>query len=568
MAKKCLKHLMLFVFALFLALSIQDASYANSMASMDIYVDLQPDGSGIVSETRKMNLTKDTEIYIVMDNLGGSEVSNFSVSDFGQPLVYEPNWDVEASREEKAGKYGVVETNDGVELCWGIGEYGDHEYTVTYTISGMVRQLEDGQAMNWKLFDGQGNINPEQLSIKIDGPQPFALENTKIWGFGFEGEINLEDGSLVGRSSKALSDSNYVTILMQFTNSPFQPTMSLDKTLAEQEALAKEGSSYNQEEQKSGFFSSILGLIFGSPLTMLVILIAIWSFLRNKGTKMAKLKSDKERRKSNKDKYYREIPYSAGPITDVAYMLEQVERGRIEDYFGAFFLKWMQEGSVDHITEENGIIFKKDESVLKLNRVQIEGGDIETRLWGMMQSAAGEDGKLKEKEFSKWAKKNYSEIDSLKRELSSRSESIMIENGYLESKEVKVLKFFSRTVVSSTEKGEELLDHMVQFENYLKDFSLLAEREAREVALWNDLLIWASLYGIAEEVAKQFEKLYPQYMQESQFTYADFYVMNAFVSSFARGYHSGLSAASRGAGGSTSIGGGGGSFGGGGGGSR
>ena len=123
-------------------------------------------------------------------------------------------------------------------------------------------------------------------------------------------------------------------------------------------------------------------------------------------------------------------------------------------------------------------------------------------------------------------------------------------------------------ILSSTEQGDELSNHLVQFENYLKDFSLVGERSAVEVRLWDELLIWASLYGIAKEVAQQFEKLYPEYVQQSQFTYGDIYAMTLFTNSFASGYHSGQSAASRGAGGGTSIGGGGGSFGGGGGGSR
>lgn len=144
----------------------------------------------------------------------------------------------------------------------------------------------------------------------------------------------------------------------------------------------------------------------------------------------------------------------------------------------------------------------------------------------------------------------------------------MIRKGYLDPKEITVFKLFTSVVLSSTDLGEALSNHLVQFENYLKDFSLVNEREAKEVFLWDELLIWASLYGIAKEVAQQFEKLYPQYIQESQFTYADFYVMTMFTNSFASGYHSGQSAASRGAGGGTSLGGGGGSFGGGGGGSR
>lgn len=556
---------------LLLGCVFQSQAYANSMESLDFHVELQVDGSGVVTETRKMHLTEDTEIYIKMENLGGSEISDFQVSDFGKPLTYEENWDIEAGRAEKSGKYGIVETDQGYELCWGIGEYGDHEYGVTYTISNMVRQLQDGQGMNWRLFDGEGNINPASLTITIDGPEPFTSENTKIWGFGFTGEIYLENGSLVGWSKEPLSDNNYVTILMQFAHEPFQPLLSMEQTLGEQENIAKEGSSYNQNQGDNSlsFGEKAAGIVVGIVGALSAIFSVIGIASRSRAIKRANpLIKGKERRKLNEDQYYREIPYGSGPITDVAYMLELVERGRIEDYFNAYLLKWLKEGNIDHITEEKGLIFKKEQSILQLNRPQIKGRDFESRLWNMMQAAAGEDNKLEEKEFTKWAKKNYEKIRDLKEELSSNSKSFLIREEFLKKKKVPVLKFFTSTVMCSTEQGESLFNHLVQFENYLRDFSLLNERVPKEVLLWDELLIWASLYDIAEEVAQQFEKLYPQFLEESQYTAGDFYMMTMFTNSFAKGYHSGLSSASSGGGGSTSMGGGGGSFGGGGGGSR
>lgn len=569
MMRQWLKYFKKAGMILLLAFIFPGTAFANSMESLDFHVQLQGDGSGIVTETRKMNLTKDTEIYIKMENLGGSQISDFKVSDFGKPLIHKENWDIEASRAEKSGKYGIVETDTGYELCWGIGEYGDHEYKVTYTISNMVRQLQDGQGMNWRFFDGAGNINPTSLTMTIEGPEPFLSENTKIWGFGFNGEIYLENGSLVGWSTEPLSDNNYVTILMQFAHQPFHSPLSLDQTMAEQESRAKEGSSYNQEDTSLSFGEKAAGFTVPTVGVLAAIFAMIGLVLRSRAIKRANpLVKGKERRKLNQDQYYREIPYTDGPMTDVAYMLEQIERGRIEDYFNAFLLKWLKEDNIDHITEEKGIIFKKEQSILQLNRHQMEGDDFESRLWNMMQAAAGADNKLEEKEFTKWAKKNFKKIEDLKDDLSNDSKYLMIDEGYLEQKEAAVLRFFTSSVISGTVQGENLLNHMVQFENYLKDFSLLHERGAKEVFLWDELLIWASLYGIAEEVARQFEELYPQFLEESQFTPGDFYMMTLFTNSFAKGYHSGQSSASSGGGGATSLGGGGGSFGGGGGGSR
>ena len=56
--------------------------------------------------------------------------------------------------------------------------------------------------------------------------------------------------------------------------------------------------------------------------------------------------------------------------------------------------------------------------------------------------------------------------------------------------------------------------HVVEFKNFLNDFTLSKERGAGEVGLWKDYLVFAQLYGIADKVAEQFQKLYPKEFQE------------------------------------------------------
>src|SRR5690606_17015100 len=101
--------------------------------------ELQEDGSGIVTEFRQMNMDDGTELFIVLEEMQDSELLDFSVAGFEEVT----DWDSDDSREEKAGKYGVIETDDGLELVWGIGDYGTNEYEVTYTLSNLVRELED-----------------------------------------------------------------------------------------------------------------------------------------------------------------------------------------------------------------------------------------------------------------------------------------------------------------------------------------------------------------------------------------------------------------------------------------
>lgn len=111
------------------------------------------------------------------------------------------------------------------------------------------------------------------------------------------------------------------------------------------------------------------------------------------------------------------------------------------------------------------------------------------------------------------------------------------------------------------------------FKKYLKEYTLIKDREPIEVKLFENYLIFAQLMGIANKVAKNFKDLYPDIVEQSNF---DSYNNIIFVNTWAsNGLTYALSAKSKaetyssgsvGGGGFSSGGGGGGSFGDGGGG--
>ena len=109
---------------------------------------------------------------------------------------------------------------------------------------------------------------------------------------------------------------------------------------------------------------------------------------------------------------------------------------------------------------------------------------------------------------------------------------------------------------------------------YLLEYTLIKEREAIEVTLFEDYLIYAQLIGIAKQVSKEFKDLYPEMIETSHFnSYDDIlfihYCSQSAISSAVNAERDeqirAASDYSSGGGGFSSGGGGGGSFGGGGG---
>ena len=109
---------------------------------------------------------------------------------------------------------------------------------------------------------------------------------------------------------------------------------------------------------------------------------------------------------------------------------------------------------------------------------------------------------------------------------------------------------------------------------FLKEFTLLDERELKEVKLWKDYMIYATLFGIADKVIKEMKQVNPAYfdMDRVASTMADNMTLPLIYSTLQRSTSSAVAAkAARehrasGGGGHSSWGGGGGGFSGGGGG--
>ena len=85
--------------------------------NLDIHVTLCDNGDAEITEVRQMSIDNEgTECYIVIGNLNGSDISDFSVYDeTGREFVNEGAWDVDRSRMRKAGRCGIVDKQNGYE---------------------------------------------------------------------------------------------------------------------------------------------------------------------------------------------------------------------------------------------------------------------------------------------------------------------------------------------------------------------------------------------------------------------------------------------------------------------
>lgn len=483
-----MKRLLSLAVSLFVCLSVYAEGYVIN--DIRISVGLRADGSASFTEIWDVVAERGTEWYLVKGNLGDIEISGFRVSENGVDFRNEGHWKVEADRGAKAGKCGILDKGSHLELCWGIGDYGHHVFTVHYDMSNVVKSLTDYDMMHIQLVSPGLSARPEHVSVNITAPVPLSVENSRIWGFGYVGTADYDNGGgVLMESSERFRGESSVISLMRFDKGIFSSESVRDcrfDTVLD-EALA--GTSFADdaaEEEAEGVLYSIL-----SGLAIFVLCV------------FAAVRTEKARRKRilgcrPKDvPWCREIPFKGDVLQANRVLYELDGKDSKSNVASALVLRMIMDGQIS-VGKDS-----RDRTELHFN----DGASLDSlpecgrELLAMMREASGKDLILQKNEFRKWSRRHSSRLvewnDSMLLEAARRAADCGNMSG-------------GRFTVQGQAEARRTLG----FRKYLKDFTLVEERNAQEVVLWKDYLVFASLYGIADKVAKELREINPQAFDE------------------------------------------------------
>ena len=459
----------------------------SDVDSLLINVTLRDDGSATVTETWQIDVSDDiSEWYLVEDNMGRMTIKDLQVRDeTGHEYVNEGEWDINRSRSRKAGRCGLVTKPNGYEICWGVGSSGPHIYTVSYLLTGLVKGHEDMDGFNQMFVARDLGSSPRTVILTIRRPGlEFTTDNTKVWAFGFRGEIHVEDGAVVARSTEPFVRQSALIAMVGFSKGMFHPTLIEDRTFDEVRRQAMEGSDYRESEKDKSdlWFSIMIGL---------GVVLAVY------GSLMVIVKTTKRRRellggRMKNVQWFRDAPVG-GDLKRSANILccfsgnTMQERERL---IAAYFTRLFYRGAFEVIPQPG-----KTKPVMRIKDLEISeesGTDtaLETELYSYIKEAAGEDGILQKNELKRWANSHGMELYKWGR------------------------KAFPDGITIWTIQPEETRQ-VFGLRKYLKDFTLIKDRGVVEVKLWNNYMIFATLYGIADQVMKDFRKVCPEYFNLS-----------------------------------------------------
>lgn len=453
---------------------------------LDIRVVLGKNGDARITETRRMSIDSEgTECYIGLANMGASTIGELTVTDeTGSAFENVGDWDVDRSREWKTNKCGIVPTRTGYELCWGLGAEGERTYVTSYTMRGLVRDYPDAEGMRHVFLDQSVSPKPAHAKITIecaDSTLTLSPDSCGLWGFRFYGDLRFEDGKMVAETTEAMSTEAALYIMAQFPKGMFSPTVTEDDTFEHKKEQAFEGSDYlDADEDDWPFIVMGILLIFGGVFFLIANLIYIWW----------------QRRKVMKDLlWYRDIPMQ-GNLQRANDVLNAYKYGSADynNLLSACILKLISIGAITieqrlnkkGKTEQNFVIKElpdADKQPVLLRKV-----------YNIFKRAAGSDTILEPKELRSWMRSSYNQsyTDSFIQTLHTRTSIYQYKNQLNKVRQVFGLRKF------------------------LQEFTLLDERHVQEVTLWKDYMIYATLFGIADQVIKDMKKINPEYFNMDQ----------------------------------------------------
>ena len=371
----------------------------TAVPQMDIYVTINDDGSATITQVWDTYMDEGTEMYLYQKDSGYLGFSDLMVRDDKKEYTNIGEWDIDADFDEKAYKCGINEVDDGVELCWGISEYGENHYEITYTLDNLIRAYDDADGCLYRFVNPIEDFFPTDVCLTISMANETFLDenNARIWGFGYDGEVYFEDGSVVAYTNQALSGDANITLMIGLDQGIIEPDMQVDEAFEDVIDYALEDSDYIDEQFEEDDDLWILG-VFAAFIALIAGVFGIAVAIENK----------KIRKMQEEAPYFYAVPNN-GNINATYVLGKSVKACKEDSLFGARITRLMMSGAAevkdDDLEEYEGM------RNLYLNPSVYLEDEFDRELFDILCKAADENHMLKPKKLKKYCEKHYKKIE-------------------------------------------------------------------------------------------------------------------------------------------------------------
>ena len=279
---RIMKKFLCLLLTVLLLFSLSVPSLAAQITDMDITVTVNDDGSAVVSQVWKTAADNGTEFYMPFSTNGYLTLTDLSVRDTERVYETEDGWDTDRSFEEKAYRCGLLPTDSGYEICFGISRYGENTYTVTYTVHHMFNAYEDTDGTLFRFVNDKLNVTPTnvRLSMRLADGTPVTHDACDIWAFGYDGDIRFENGGIVAATASPIEEENHMTLMVELQKGVLHPDRTADGTFAAVKRRALEDSDYGYDDgddDGAGIIAVLCLLLFARRINRKSCCFALYS---------------------------------------------------------------------------------------------------------------------------------------------------------------------------------------------------------------------------------------------------------------------------------------------------
>jgi len=592
--------------ALVLLLAAASPAFAKSFTMPEVRIDARigADGSLSVTESRSFAFDGDfTRVYWDLEPPGGGAIEDVVVKGPDGPLP-------PAIAEGRPPGFSRVIQMGSITRVEVYGAWSSEtvSYTLTYRVTNAAARWADTGELYWQAIASNWGASTGKVTATIRPPAGVAKPDVKIWVHGpLTGESVINADGSVTLSVSDLPANTFVEPRLLFPATALsgvepRTEAKLAEIMKAEGDLANEANARRISARNQMLFWGACTVVV--PLILLVIVIVL--FLRH----------GKEHKPSFQGEYFREPPAEMSPAL-VGYLMTM---GTVEDRAVSAVLMDLADRGVlrmePTVVAKPGLFGSHDENTFLLTLDTARWNELDPiaqNILSFLFTTVAGDNTLTIDEMQVYAKEHAQTfqdgMNGVKSLVAAEADARgFIEHGgrvargfsWLMSLAAAVVAFIgtmntenlwpalavspaivtmvvlSAKMTRRSPEAAELAAKYTGLRNYLRDFSRLQEAPPASVILWNQFLVLAVVFGIAEQVIEQMKVVVPQVVSDPTFATTYWWIASgpgyaSPISSLSSGFTSAasvasstLSSASGGGGGFS--GGGGGGFGGGGGG--
>ncbi len=543
------------------------------LKNLSYNVTLNTDGSANVTETWDISIEDTNTLFktFEVDSTKYSGITNVSLVETTGGIrksfsrIHQEKYHV-----DKDCFYALKNSSGDFEIAWGVHEdnsYARRTFEMNYTIVDAIKNYADCSEFYWQFIGTDSAIPAKKITGTITLPTSVSnFDDFRVWAHGpLNGNINKVSNSKVSLEVKNLASHTMLEVRIVTPTNVFarnhnsSSQKKLSQILAQEQYWADEAN-----KKREALAARQRSIIFFFVITNIVGIIVAIILIKKIKTYKLELQKAPNFKPTMPSKYFRDIPNENSTPAQAAF-LYYFKNSNFSMHASNVFSATMLDLCLKKYLSFEVFGEKKNEIKITLNPNMDTSllPKTELEIYEILEKVSSSK-EFTMKDFENYCKKHsssflskYNNIEIYAKEESESQgnydKNVSKQSSSWLSKELGYtflfllsLPFMIVNVIPSiicivycskisgryntlTQKGVDEKEAWVGLKNYMKDFSMMKEKEVPELVLWEKYLVFATAFGIADTVLAQLKVIYPQisdvdYMTSHGYTYL--YLMN------------------------------------------